>query len=113
MTIAEFFFDLVGEMSGTHHHAAYTLRSQLPDQQLKKRRTSNGSQRFGGSWQYRLQSRAYPAYELSGLQPVSLRILCVLPKIILSSEGRIKRGTGRISAFKPDNRIAVRKTSWI
>src|SRR5260370_40530371 len=66
VTIAEFFFDLVGEMSGTHHHAADTLRSQLPDQQLKKRRTSKGSQRFGRSWQYRFQSRTYFAYEEHG-----------------------------------------------
>ena len=32
--------------------------------------------------------------EFSGFQPVSLRIFCVLPKIIFSSDGRINRGDG-------------------
>jgi hypothetical protein len=45
-----------------------------------------------------------------GFQPVSLRNLLVLPKMIFSSDGRIKCDAGRISAFIPDNRIAVRNS---
>ena len=59
--------------------------------------------------QYSSMEPSVCSMERSGFQPVCFRIFSVLPKMIFSSEGRISRATGRISAFTPARRIAVRK----
>src|SRR5579864_6344144 len=66
VAVAQFVFNLVGEMPCTHNQTPYTLRSQLPDQQLKERRIPDRSERFGRARQDWLQSRPYPADEQNG-----------------------------------------------
>ena len=62
----------------------------IPDRGMS---LSSGSQ-TGLPSQYSNMDISVCSSEFTGFQPVSLRILRVLPKIILSSEGRINRRHG-------------------
>ncbi len=63
MAIAEFFFNLIGQMAGTHHQATETLRSQLQNQQLKEGHVPNRRQWFRPGRQCRSQARPESADE--------------------------------------------------
>ncbi len=41
LAISEFIFDLIRQIASTHHQAADSLRTELPDQQMKERFLSN------------------------------------------------------------------------
>src|SRR5439155_10428517 len=60
--VAEFVFDLVRQIAGTHHQPANTLMSKLSNQQFQKRLVANRSQRFGRRRYHRTQASAFAAH---------------------------------------------------
>ena len=72
-----------------------------------------GPKRYITRSQYSSMDAKVWSIDRVGFQPVSLRNLSVLPKMMFSSDGRMRRGAGLISALTPDRRIAVLNSSPI